>query len=50
MSADFQSVYLPEREVELKTLLDPRIRQTITDLGIVLGSFADYPSTSRESR
>ena len=50
VSVDFQSVYLSEREVELKTLLDPRIRQTITDLGIMLGSFADYPSKSRESR
>jgi predicted glycoside hydrolase/deacetylase ChbG (UPF0249 family) len=38
----FESVYLSEREVELETLTDPRIRDTIDELEIELCSFADY--------
>lgn len=41
-SEDFKSVYLNERQEELRTLLDPRVRRTIDDLGIQLGNFADY--------
>lgn len=44
-SPDFTSIYLAEREVELRTLTDPGIRQTVVDLGIHLVSFADYPQT-----
>jgi predicted glycoside hydrolase/deacetylase ChbG (UPF0249 family) len=43
-SPDFQSVYLVEREEEVRTLTDPRARQTIAELGLVLGSYADYGS------
>ena len=39
-SPDFSSVYLAEREVEVRTLTDPRIWQTIDELGIRLVSFA----------
>jgi predicted glycoside hydrolase/deacetylase ChbG (UPF0249 family) len=42
VSDDFQSVYLSEREHELRTLTDPRIRQTIAELGIELRSYDDY--------
>jgi predicted glycoside hydrolase/deacetylase ChbG (UPF0249 family) len=38
---DFESVYLSEREVELATLTDPRIREEIDRLGIRLASFAE---------
>ncbi|MBI2834931.1 MAG: ChbG/HpnK family deacetylase [Acidobacteria bacterium] len=41
VSPDFRSVYLAEREAEVKTLTDPRIRQTIDELGIQLASFAE---------
>jgi predicted glycoside hydrolase/deacetylase ChbG (UPF0249 family) len=41
-STDFSSIYLAEREVELQTLTDPRIRQTIKELGIQLASYADF--------
>jgi chitin disaccharide deacetylase len=47
-SADFTSVYLMEREAEVRTLTDPRVRQTIHELGIRLGSYADYPARRRE--
>jgi predicted glycoside hydrolase/deacetylase ChbG (UPF0249 family) len=40
-SPDFSSVYIAEREVEVRTLTDPRVRQTIDDIGIRLASFAD---------
>jgi predicted glycoside hydrolase/deacetylase ChbG (UPF0249 family) len=43
----FRSVYLSEREVELRTLTDPRIRQTIAELGIELCSYADYVRRAR---
>ena len=41
-SPDFASVYLAEREAEVRTLTDPRIRHTIEELGIRLVSYADY--------
>src|SRR5215813_30112 len=43
VSPDFTSVYHKEREEEVRTLTDPRIRQTIQELGIRLVSYADYP-------
>ena len=43
-SPDFQSVYLPEREAEVRTLTDPAIRETLAELGIRLVSYADYRS------
>ena len=42
-SADYSPVYLTEREAEVRTLTDPRIQQTIAELGIRLVSYADYP-------
>ena len=42
ISDDYTAVYLAEREQEVKTLIDPRIRQTIDELGIRLISYADY--------
>ena len=42
---DFASVYLAEREAEVRTLTDPRIRRTIDELGIRLASYADYPAS-----
>lgn len=41
-SPDFTSVYLAEREAEVRTLLDPRIRARIDELGIRLCSYADH--------
>jgi predicted glycoside hydrolase/deacetylase ChbG (UPF0249 family) len=42
LSKDFQSVYLTEREYELRTLSDPQVRDTIAELGIELCSYGDY--------
>lgn len=41
-SPDHESIYNVEREAEVRTLTDPRIRQTIDELGIRLVSYADY--------
>ena len=42
VTADFSSVYLQEREEEVRTLTDPRIRQAIETLGIQLVNYTDY--------
>src|SRR5262245_25656118 len=44
-SPGYDSVYLAEREEEVRTLTDPRVRQTIAELGLRLVSYADYPAT-----
>lgn len=41
-SPDFTSVYLHEREAELRTLTAPAIRETIEALGIQLVNYTDY--------
>lgn len=41
-SPDYAAVYLSERESEVQTLTDPRIRQTIEDLNIRLVCHNDY--------
>ncbi len=41
VSEDFHSVYLTEREVELQTLKEPRVRQELDRLGIRLASYAE---------
>lgn len=41
VSPDFQSLYRAEREIELKTLTDPRIRAAVHAHGIRLISFRD---------
>jgi chitin disaccharide deacetylase len=40
---DSESPYCEEREVEVETLCDPRVRAAIADEGIELRSFADIP-------
>ena len=47
---DYHAVYLAERETEVATLTDPLIRQTITDLGIHLISYADYAHLPRPAK
>jgi predicted glycoside hydrolase/deacetylase ChbG (UPF0249 family) len=44
VTPDYTPVYQVEREAELRTLTDPRIRQTIDELGLSLASYADYRS------
>jgi predicted glycoside hydrolase/deacetylase ChbG (UPF0249 family) len=41
-SPEYMAVYNAEREAEVRTLTDPRVRQTIEKLGIHLVSYADY--------
>jgi predicted glycoside hydrolase/deacetylase ChbG (UPF0249 family) len=43
-SPDYAAVYYTEREAEVRTLTDPRIRQTAGELGVRLKSFNDYKS------
>lgn len=45
-SPDFDSVYLLEREVEVRTLTDPEVRTEIQRLGIQLKSYADFGTTT----
>jgi chitin disaccharide deacetylase len=40
----FRSGYLHEREAEIMTLTDGRVRQTLDELGIELASYRDLPS------
>jgi predicted glycoside hydrolase/deacetylase ChbG (UPF0249 family) len=47
-SPDYKSVYLAEREAEVRTLTDPHIRQVLTDLDIHLVSYIDYGTARRE--
>jgi predicted glycoside hydrolase/deacetylase ChbG (UPF0249 family) len=46
-SPDYTSVYLAEREAEVRTLTDPRVRQAIEALRIRLVSYADYAARKR---
>lgn len=46
-SPDYKAVYLAEREAEVRTLTDPRIRQTLNQLDVRLVSFADYVQSAR---
>jgi predicted glycoside hydrolase/deacetylase ChbG (UPF0249 family) len=41
-SPDYDAVYLAEREVEVATLTDPRVRDAVLDLGIRLVSYHDW--------
>ena len=50
LSPDYTAVYLGEREAEVRTLTDPRIRQTIEELGIRLVSYADYSAALRMNK
>lgn len=42
VSSDYQSDYLVEREAELATLTDPRLRDILTEENICLISYADF--------
>ena len=42
-SPDYTAVYDAEREVEVRTLTDPRVHQTIEELDIRLVSYGDWP-------
>lgn len=43
VTSDLTSVYSAEREVEVSTLIDPRVRAEIETLGIDLVSYAAFP-------
>jgi chitin disaccharide deacetylase len=47
MTPDYHTTYAQEREVEIATLTDPRIRETISELGIRLESYATYAGHAR---
>ena len=42
VSDDYRPMYRYEREAELRTLIDPAIAATLTELGIVLESYATF--------
>lgn len=42
MTPDYHTVYAHEREAEIATLTDPRISETLSELGITLISYAYY--------
>jgi predicted glycoside hydrolase/deacetylase ChbG (UPF0249 family) len=44
LDPDSRAVYGHEREAEVRTLTDPRIRAAIKDLGITLSSYEDHAS------
>jgi predicted glycoside hydrolase/deacetylase ChbG (UPF0249 family) len=46
VTSDYTAVYLAEREEEIRTLTDPRIRQSLAEQGIRLVSFADWTTCS----
>ena len=46
MGPDFSSSYNVEREAEVRTLTDPRVRESTDDLGLRLVSFADFNARS----
>ena len=50
VDSDLVSRYTIERECELRTLCDARVRETIRELGVVLVSFKDVPRLLAESR
>jgi predicted glycoside hydrolase/deacetylase ChbG (UPF0249 family) len=49
-SSDYQSVYLVERETEVATLTDPRVRAAVDELGIELHSYADWSTNAGVTR
>ena len=48
VSPDLDSSYAAEREIELATLLDLRVRTLIRELGIILINFATLPPLPKE--
>lgn len=49
-SDDFTSVYLAEREHELRTLCDPRVRRTIEELGLTLVNYDHWARLNAPAR
>ncbi|MCX5661281.1 MAG: ChbG/HpnK family deacetylase [Planctomycetota bacterium] len=47
VSDDYTAVYLAEREAEVRTLVDPRIKKVIGEEGIQLRSYADFNAERR---
>jgi predicted glycoside hydrolase/deacetylase ChbG (UPF0249 family) len=41
-SPGYEAMYLIEREEEVRTLTDPRVRRTLDDVGLRLASYADF--------
>lgn len=41
-----RTMYLAEREIELRSLCDPEVRRTIDETGVRLASFRDLPRTA----
>jgi predicted glycoside hydrolase/deacetylase ChbG (UPF0249 family) len=46
ITSDYQGVYSDEREAEIRTLIDPRVRQTIDETGIELISYDEFNQLS----
>jgi predicted glycoside hydrolase/deacetylase ChbG (UPF0249 family) len=42
MTSEFPSIYFDEREVEIRSLTDPRVQETAAELGIRLVPFGDF--------
>lgn len=42
MTREFPSIYFDEREVEIRSLTDPRVKATVHELGIRLVNFASW--------
>jgi chitin disaccharide deacetylase len=49
VTPDYEAVYLHERETELQSLVDSKVRTAVTDLELDLASYADYGS-ARDGR
>lgn len=49
-SKDFASVYLAEREIELRTLTDPRVLECLNQQNIQLASYDDYNKAFAEKK
>ena len=49
VSDEFTSIYLTEREHELRTLTDMRVRRTIDELGITLCNYDDHARLTRDA-
>jgi len=50
VSDDFSSVYLREREAEVRTLTDPSVRKAVEELDIRLATYADLAAAIRQGR
>jgi chitin disaccharide deacetylase len=48
MTPEYRTTYRDEREAEIRTLTDPRVRETIGELGLTLESYATYRGLAAE--